>query len=183
MGGAPGPSTENAAVSRTFCVKGRICEIFVLRGKMLRPAGLFLCYNTLQVKSMRHREKLLRAVFGCAAAAGLVWFLIPLHWRVANAGSLAGVVFCAAVLCACLLFPKLRSACAQSRAVRRAVLAVAALFCAALLWAAAMTGCMLSAAAARPPEDAVVVVLGSKVSGSSPSADLRARIVAASEYL
>lgn len=132
---------------------------------------------------MRRGEKIPRAVFGCAAAAGLVWFLIPLHWGVMNVGSLAGAGFCIAVLCTCLLFPALRSACKKSRAVRRAASAMFALFCLALIWSAAMTVCMLSVGEAEPPGDAVVVVLGSKVAGSSPSADLWARIGAASDYL
>ncbi len=138
---------------------------------------------------MRRSGKLLRAAFGCMASAGLVWFLIPLHWGAGSVGSLAGGVLCAALFFACLFWPKIRSACERSRPFRRAAAAACVLFCAAVLWSAAMTFCMLSAAAARPPpepgwrEDAVVVVLGSKVSGSSPSADLWARIGAAADYL
>ena len=132
---------------------------------------------------MRQTERVVRTVLGIAAGAGLVWFMIPLHWGVANIGNLAGICFCLAVLGACLFYRGIRRACARSRAARYAARTLAVLFGAAVLWAAVMTGFMVSAAAAQPPEGAAVVVLGSKVAGSSPSADLWARILAAGDYL
>lgn len=132
---------------------------------------------------MRQTERVVRTVLGIAAGAGLVWFMIPLHWGVANIGNLAGICFCLAVLGACLFYRGIRRACARSRAARYAARTLAVLFGAAVLWAAAMTGFMISAAAAQPPESATVVVLGSKVAGSAPSADLWARILAAGDYL
>jgi uncharacterized SAM-binding protein YcdF (DUF218 family) len=57
------------------------------------------------------------------------------------------------------------------------------LFSAGLLWAVVLTGLMISGTTAAPPETATVLVLGSKVSGDVPSADLRVRILTASAYL
>lgn len=125
----------------------------------------------------------MRGVFICMASAALVWFLIPLHWGVANAGNLCGIAFSAAALLAGLLFPHVRRTCAKNRAFRAAARVCAALLCLAVLWAAAMTGLMLAAPAGQPPEGVPVVVLGSKVSGTAPSADLWARIGTAAEYL
>ena len=124
-----------------------------------------------------------RWVLGVLAAAGLLWFLGPIHWNVLNIGNVSGIAVCAAVLLCVLLFGQLRRVCAKSRALRRIALAVLILFCAGLAWSAFLTGLMISGATAAPPESATVLVLGSKVSGSAPSADLRARIEAAAAYL
>lgn len=56
-------------------------------------------------------------------------------------------------------------------------------FCAGLIWAAFLTGLMIFGIHTSPPKEATVVVLGSKVSGHTPSADLRVRIDAAASYL
>ena len=120
---------------------------------------------------------------GLLAFAGLGWFLGPIHWNVLNIGNVSGIAVCAAVLLCVLLFGRIRRACAKSRAFRRIALAVLILFCAGLAWSAFLTGLMISGATAAPPESATVVVLGSKVSGSVPSADLRVRIEAAAAYL
>lgn len=131
-------------------------------------------------------EKFRRAALwtlGVLAGAGLVWFLIPIHWNVLNIGNVSGIIVCAAVLLCVLFSGRIGAACRKSRAVRRAAAAVLVLFCAGLAWAAVLTGLMISGAAASPPATATVLVLGSKVSGDVPSADLRVRILTASAYL
>lgn len=130
---------------------------------------------------MKHRA--VRVLIFILAAAGLVWFLIPLHWRVINAGSVLGMAVCSAVLLVCLFYLKIRRKCVSSKAARILCRSVMALFCAGLAWAAFLTGLMVAGTRSAPPENATVVVLGSKVSGSYPSADLTARIQAAGAYL
>ena len=135
---------------------------------------------------MSRKARVFRAVLFCAAAAGLIWFLIPLHWNVWNAGNASGTAVCAVLLAGCAFYGPLRRACARRRGLRLAYRIAAVLLWLGALWSAAMTVCMAagaSGAAAAPPEGAVVVVLGSKVNGSVPSADLWARIGAASRYL
>lgn len=122
-------------------------------------------------------------VLGAFSALGLAWFLGPVHWNVWNVGNASGAAACGAVLLCALFSGKIRAARRKSRAFRGLSSAVLALFCAGLAWTAVLTGLMISGASAAPPETATVLVLGSKVSGSAPSADLRARIEAAADYL
>lgn len=131
-------------------------------------------------------EKFRRAallVLGILSVLGLFWFLGPIHWNVLNIGNVFGITVCLLILFCVLLSGRIRAACKRSRAARNTAKAVLALFCAGLAWAAVLTGLMISGAAASPPETATVLVLGSKVSGDVPSADLRVRIEAAADYL
>lgn len=132
---------------------------------------------------MKRSAFLIRAAVFLIAAAGLVWFLIPIHWHVLNIGNSSGILVCLVVMAAALFFGKIRAACKKSKPLRRISIVVAILFAAGAAWSAAMTACMVSAAASAPPESATVVVLGSMVNGTAPSADLWARIEAASAYL
>ncbi len=120
---------------------------------------------------------------GILAAAGLLWFLGPIHWNVLNIGNEFGIAVCLLILLGVLFSGKIRAAARKHRGVRNGVRAILVLFCAGLAWAAVLTGLMISGATAAPPETATVLVLGSKVSGDAPSADLRVRILTASEYL
>lgn len=132
---------------------------------------------------MKKLSWLFRSIIFLAAAAGLVWFLIPLGWHVLNIGNGCGLAVCLAVMALTLFWGKIREAGKHSKAVYRFFTVVVALFCAGAAWSAAMTVCMLSAAAAAPPQDATVVVLGSLVAGKDPSADLEMRINTACAYL
>lgn len=132
---------------------------------------------------MKKRVFLCRAAVFLAACAGVVWFLIPVHWGVLNIGNGCGLAVCLLLLALTLLWGKLREAGKRSRTVKGVLSAVTVLLCAGALWSAAMTVCMLSASRAEPPADAPVVVLGSMVQGDHPSADLRVRIETASAYL
>jgi uncharacterized SAM-binding protein YcdF (DUF218 family) len=124
-----------------------------------------------------------RVIIFLIAAAGLVWFLIPLGWHILNIGNGSGLAVCLVLMAGSLLWGKIRAACRRSKPLRGLVTVVVVLLCAGAVWSAAMTVCMISAAAAAPPESATVVVLGSMVNGKSPSADLWWRISTASAYL
>lgn len=131
-------------------------------------------------------EKFRRAALwalGALSVLGLLWFLGPIHWNVLNIGNLFGITVCLLILICVLLSGRISAACKKSRAVRNTARAVLILFCAGLAWAMVLTGLMISGASANPPETATVLVLGSKVSGDVPSADLRVRILTASAYL
>lgn len=132
---------------------------------------------------MKKYERVFRAAVFLIAAAGLIWFLIPLLWQVVNIGSVCGLAVCLLLLVGSLFFGRIRTACQNSKTLRRVFLTVGVLFCLGALWSLAMTCCMFSAAAAKPPENAAAVVLGSLVDGTEPSADLRGRIDCAAVYL
>ncbi len=133
---------------------------------------------------MKNRGFPFRVVIFLAAAAGFVWFLIPVGWHVLNIGNGCGLAVCLAVMALSLFWGRIRAAGGRSRAVRGLSSAAVVLLCAGAAWSAAMTVCMFSAmSAAAPPGNAVVVVLGSMVDGTSPSADLWVRIGAAASYL
>lgn len=132
---------------------------------------------------MKRRSRILRAAVLLLSAAGFVWFLGPVFWNVLNIGNVLGMAVCFAVFLAAALRTRVQRVCSRSGGARALKNAVLCLFFAGLLWAAVLSGLMASASASRPPEGATVVVLGSKVNGRSPSADLWARIDAAAEYL
>ena len=129
------------------------------------------------------RAQFVRAAVLILFAAGFFWFLDPVRWNVLNIGNVFGMCVCAAVFFAALFWGKLQKACFRSAGARAAKRILLFLFCAGLLWASILSCLMASASAKRPPENATVVVLGSKVNGSAPSADLWARIEAAADYL
>lgn len=132
---------------------------------------------------MKKGARSLQAAIFLIFAAGLVWFLIPIHWGVLNIGNSLGIAVCVVLAAASLFFGKIRAMSRESKIFRRIAVTAAVVFGAGAVWSAAMTVCMVSAAAVSPPESATVVVLGSMVNGTSPSADLWARIEAASAYL
>lgn len=128
------------------------------------------------------------AVLIILGLAGLAWFAIPLGWGVLNAGNAAGLLLSAAVLAAGALFPRLRkwfegeNLRKGKKAALRLLQTVLVL---GILWSAVLTGCMVQGAAnsAPPGVPVTVIVLGSKVNGTEPSADLQARIDAAYAFL
>lgn len=129
------------------------------------------------------RHVFLRILFSLLALAGIIWFCIPFFWNVKNVGNLSGIALCAAVLAAALFYPAIQKRCRRSKIWRISARAVVILFCAGAAWAAVLTGLMISGGNNAPPKQATVVVLGSKVDGHIPSADLMARIEAAGAYL
>lgn len=129
------------------------------------------------------RHSVIRALCFVLAVAGIVWFCIPFFWNVSNVGNLSGIAVCVLVLAASAFYPYIKRKCNTSKSWKIFCRAVFALFCAGLVWAAILTGFMVSGIRNAPPKQATVVVLGSKVSGHVPSADLRVRIEAAGAYL
>lgn len=125
----------------------------------------------------------LRIFLLAVSVLGLLWFIWPIYHNVLNIGNALGIFVCALLILINVFFGKIREACASSVSIRYVTVALFALMCIGAVWSAAMTVCMMTAAKAAPPEDATVLVLGSKASGRIPSADLWARINAAAGYL
>jgi uncharacterized SAM-binding protein YcdF (DUF218 family) len=122
------------------------------------------------------------------SAVGLAWFIGPIFWNVKNIGNMTGIAVCAAVFLIAAFYPLIWKKRQSSKAFHITCRVISVLFIIGVLWAAVLTGFMLYGAnafgaRAELPKDATVVVLGSKVSGTTPSADLMARITAAGAYL
>lgn len=117
------------------------------------------------------------------AAAGFCWFLRPVFHNVLDIGDASGMTVCAIVFLAALFHPLIQRAARRHAPVRIAWRTALILFCLGIVWSAFLSVLMASQAAAKPPEGATVLVLGSKVSGDVPSADLRVRIETAQAYL
>ncbi len=129
------------------------------------------------------RHRIIRIFSAVLSCAGIIWFSIPFHWGVANIGNLSGISVCVLVLAAALFYPWIKRKCNSYRRWKICCHVIFVLFCAGLVWTAILTGLMITGIQNAPPENATVVVLGSKVSGHVPSADLRVRIEAAGAYL
>ena len=135
---------------------------------------------------LKLKKRVLKMIVIFLAVCGLVWFLIPIHWGVLNIGNTVGIIVCVLIFLAAAFSGAIGRRCKSSGKFRVFCRAVLVLFCAGVLWAAVLTGLMIYGAGvgqASPPADATVVVLGSKVSGTVPSADLRVRIETAAAYL
>lgn len=134
------------------------------------------------------KKQILKIGIMILAAAGLVWFVGPIYWNVKNIGNIMGIAVCASVFFIAVFSEMISRKSKSSKPFRVFCRTVFILFCIGVLWAAVLTGCMIYGAnalavGAQAPQDATVVVLGSKVSGTVPSADLMARINAAGVYL
>lgn len=133
-------------------------------------------------------KKLFKIIFIFFSLAGFAWFFEPILCGVKNIGNIFGLALCALVFAVTIFWEKIILKCKKSKGVRIFCRTVFVLFGIGILWTAVLTGCILYGANAfnnnpKPPEDVTVVVLGSKVNGTEPSADLRERINAASEFL
>jgi uncharacterized SAM-binding protein YcdF (DUF218 family) len=124
-----------------------------------------------------------RIVLLILSAAGIAWFVAPVHWNVFNIGNKFGAAVCLCILLAALFFPRLYLAAQHSSAARFVARTALVLFFVGVAWCAVLSFLMFSVNRVSPPKDATVVVLGSKVSGTVPSADLRVRIETAAVYL
>lgn len=125
-----------------------------------------------------------RAVFLFLGLFGTVCFLIPMRANVYNIGGILGFVFSLCLLGGSCFLPKIAERFSPT-VKRRARLAFGLCMALLFLWAGALSGCMVYGALNSPAADTeyTVVILGSKVNGTSPSADLWQRILAAEEYL
>lgn len=121
------------------------------------------------------------------AVFGLIWFCIPIFFNVFNIGNQFGIAVCILVLAVAVFFERIHKQRKTSKPFRVFCRIATYLFILGIVWAVFLTGCMVYGAGvfphAAPPRDATVVVLGSKVNGKEPSADLRERISTAEAYL
>lgn len=129
------------------------------------------------------KSNIVRFLLSVLALAGIVWLCIPFFWHVANPGNLVGIPLCFITLLACVFYPRIREKCKISKRLKMAWRVVCVLFCAGIVWSVFLTLLMFYGISSQPPQKATVLVLGSKVSGRVPSADLMARIDAAAAYL
>lgn len=115
---------------------------------------------------------------------GTIWFSIPLLWNVRNIGGILGLLFSVCLMAGSCFLPRI-AARFSLKAGKRARFAFGGCMILLFSWAAALSACMAYGAFSSPKEDTeyTVVILGSKVNGTVPSADLWQRIRAAAEYL
>nr|WP_319489085.1 YdcF family protein [uncultured Caproiciproducens sp.] len=135
---------------------------------------------------MNLKKHILKILILILSVCGLIWFVIPIHWSVLNIGNAMGMIVCVLVLLTTAFSGAISRRCKSSGKFRIFCRVILILFCAGVLWSAVLTGLMIYGAGAGrelPQGDATVVVLGSKVSGTVPSADLRVRIETAAAYL
>lgn len=129
-------------------------------------------------------KRILKIFILILSACGLIWFLIPVHWTVLNIGNETGILLCVLVFLTALFSGKIGAACTKSKPFRIFCRVILAVFLIGVCWAIFLTGLMVyGSVGIKPQPGATVVVLGSKVNGKQPSADLRVRIEAASAYL
>lgn len=129
-------------------------------------------------------KRIVKISFLILSACGLVWFLIPLYRGVLNIGNGTGILLCTVVFLTSLFSGKIGALCRKSRAFRIFCRIVLAVFLIGVCWAVFLTGLMVyGSVGMKPRAGATVVVLGSKVNGKQPSADLRVRIETAAAYL
>ena len=135
---------------------------------------------------LKLKKRVLKMIMIFLAVCGLVWFLIPIHWGVLNVGNVFGIAICVLIFLAAVFSRVIARRCKSSKKLRIFCRVILILFCTGVVWAAVLTGLMIygmGVGRSQPPKDATVVVLGSKVSGTVPSADLRVRIETAAAYL
>ncbi|MCR5537927.1 MAG: hypothetical protein K6F13_01515, partial [Lachnospiraceae bacterium] len=120
--------------------------------------------------------KILLIAAGVIAAA---LFVPPLFYGIRGLGHITGAVIASVLLAAGFGFDRLRCAFRKLAGMRpgKAVIGViAALILLAAVTAAAGTVCMVRGASREPEPEAVLVVLGCRVRGETPSMMLRERL-------
>ncbi|TGJ77392.1 YdcF family protein [Caproiciproducens galactitolivorans] len=129
-------------------------------------------------------KRIVRIFFLILSACGLICFLIPFYCGVLNIGNGTGILLCTVVFLTSFFFGKIGAACRKSRPFRVSCRIVLVVFLIGVCWTVFLTGLMVyGSVGMKPRAGATVVVLGSKVNGKQPSADLRVRIETAASYL
>ena len=133
-------------------------------------------------------KRILKIGIMILAVAGVVWFVGPFFWNVKNIGNIMGIVVCVLVFMTAAFSKRIGKQSKNSKSFRIFCRTISVLFCIGLIWAMLLTGCMIYGAnnfgtSSQAQKNATVVVLGSKVSGTVPSADLWVRISTAAAYL
>lgn len=136
---------------------------------------------------MKHLKMIVRLFFVLVGAAGFSGFIVPvIRRRILNIGNASGIAICMCLMLYAAFMPAIHEMLRAfwRKTVGKVVLGIlAAGFVCALVLVIIMTTLMVKAAAARPAENATVIVLGCKVYGERPSIMLEARLDAALEYL
>ena len=139
-----------------------------------------------EVKEKKHTFFPARVLLILAGLIAAVLFVPPLFAGIRGLGHITGAVIAAVLLAAGIGFGRLRHALRNLAGTRRgkAVIGViAALILLAAAVAAVGTVCMVRGASREPEPEAVLVVLGCRVRGETPSMMLRERLEAALNYL
>ena len=134
---------------------------------------------------MNAPEWVLRIVGMLAAAAMIVWFIMPMSIRVVNVGNIAGIVLCVWVFVMCCkpIQTLLCRLCSSGFALALYRI-VNGLFIAFLIYGMIVTVLMVISANATPQTGATALVLGAQVRpDGEPSSILRGRIGIAEKYL
>lgn len=136
------------------------------------------------MKIQQKGRTVIRGVLLALGGAGVLWFLFPAAFGVWNVGSLFGTAGCAVLLALGAAWPQCLAFWRKTRK-KKILYGILPIFILSVLWFSALTVGMAVGAARQPPAgtEGAVVVLGSKVNGTTPSADLAARIDRAAEYL
>ena len=132
------------------------------------------------MKRVLHGLVLWGAIAVCA-----VFLFCALLFRVWSLGTWAGLAVSGLVAAAAARWPHWRAPVHRRVEKKRFLSGLFALFILFVIYSAALIGCMTAGALRIAPEGqtGTVVVLGSKVNGETPSADLQARIDRAARYL
>ena len=128
-------------------------------------------------------KRILQLLFG---STGFVFYFVPVFAGIFNIGTIMGLAVFGGILLWGICRPKILAALPRVRAARPTKILTnmfCCLFCAGLFVSVLLSGFMLKAISAPPPENATVVVLGCQVNDGAPSRMLAARIKAAADYL
>lgn len=132
-------------------------------------------------------KKILRIFFAALSVIFLIWFIIPVFWRIWHIGNIVGIFLCLALF--------FRTACYRqynriklrmcSKTVTKIVLRIIQFgMTAVLIYCIVISSFMICAMAEwSHPDNATAIVLGAQVKSWGPSTILRQRIDAAEEYL
>lgn len=133
------------------------------------------------------KKRILRIVLIAIGVLGLIWFLTPFAvGRIMNLGNGTGAVIMALIIAYGAFMPKINQAIKKlyAKKIGKVILTgILIIVVAVISLAGVETAFMIKAAAAKPSENATVVVLGCRAYGSRPSIMLASRLDAAYEYL
>lgn len=116
----------------------------------------------------------------------LIWFIIPIRFRVFKAGNIVGVLLCLIALFRTAFSPQyhqMEAALLSYPITRILWLIVKWAFIAFLIYAVIVSICMIAAMKIKPAENATAVILGAQVKPWGASRLLKQRIHAAEKYM
>ena len=116
----------------------------------------------------------------------LIWFIIPIRFRVFKAGNIVGVTLCLIALFRTAFSPlyhRMDAVLLAQPFIRILWLIVKGAFIAFLIYAVIISICMIIAMKIKPAKNATAVILGAQVKPWGASRLLKQRIYAAERYL